>query len=85
MAIDADTGSQVNYVDYRFCRIHHIPVLLEAEGLNLPQLINPNGSRIKNHGIFHLTLQLTNMYGNPRTVSQFFYGVKRPKGALPIL
>jgi hypothetical protein len=85
VVIDADTGAQVNCVDFRFCRTHNIPALLESQSLNLPQLVNPDGTRLKNHGIYLLSFDATDNNGNTRTVSQFFFGVRRPKGAAPLL
>ncbi|KAM7189722.1 hypothetical protein V8F33_009861 [Rhypophila sp. PSN 637] len=64
---------------------HRIDSLSEAKGLNLPRLLNPDGSSLKNYGIFHLILQITDRHNENRTISQYFFGVKRPKGAPPIL
>ncbi|KAM7196954.1 hypothetical protein V8F33_005836 [Rhypophila sp. PSN 637] len=85
ISIDTDTGAQVNCVDYHFCRRHRIDSLPEAKGLNVPRLLNPDGSSLKNYGIFHLILQITDRHNENRTISQYFFGVKRPKGAPPIL
>jgi reverse transcriptase-like protein len=83
--IDQDTGAQVNCADYRFCRKHRIRPLLESQGINLPQLINPDGSRLKNHGIYLIPFKVTDRNGETRLVSQFFFGVRRPPNAPPLL
>ena len=56
-----DTGAQVNSFDISFCKKYHLKPLAEARNMKLPVLVNPNGSRLKNHGIFLISFHVTDV------------------------
>lgn len=80
-----DTGAQVNCVDIKFCRRHNLQAIQESRSLDLPALINPDGSRLKNHGVYLISFILIDADNKTREVSQFFFGVQRGPNVPPLL
>jgi hypothetical protein len=80
-----DTGAQVNCVDIKFCRRHNLQAIQESRSLDLPALINPDGSQLKNHGVYLISFILIDADNKTREVSQFFFGVQRGPNVPPLL